>query len=108
MLQSIIDQQKALTDKLQDTTKFVIELNKIGDKIASIARLEKAMNEQNGKISDLSNAIKELAKKAGGNTIDFSIHKKVKIVAIVGGSIIVAFCLFELVVKILSIFGVIL
>jgi predicted phage-related endonuclease len=40
IIQSIDYQQKALEMKLQDATKLVDELNKIGDKIASITRLE--------------------------------------------------------------------
>jgi len=102
LLKSIESQQRTIAEKLQDTTKFVDELNKIGDKIASITRLEKAMNEQNGKISDLSNSIKELAKKAGGNSIDFSIPRWVKIAIIAGSSVIVIFCFFELILKVLS------
>ena len=95
MLQSIENQQKAITEKLQDTTKFIEELNKIGDKIESITRLEKAMREQNRKISDLSNIIIELAKR-------YEISNLVKISVIVGGGIIVLYCLLEFVLKILS------
>jgi DNA anti-recombination protein RmuC len=106
LLKSIEQQQRIIAEKLQDTTKFVDELNKVGDKIASITRLEKAMNEQNGEISDLSNSIKELAKKAGGNPVDFSIPRWTKIAIIAGSSVVVVFCFFELIIKILSLIGI--
>lgn len=102
LLKSIEHQQKIIAEKLQDTTKFVDELNKVGDKIASISRLEKAMSEQNGKISDLTNSIKELAKKAGGNSVDFSMPRWAKISIIASVGIIVVFCLLELTMKVLS------
>ena len=63
LLKSIEYQKEVIAEKLQDTTKFVQELNKIGDKIASITRMEKAMNEQNSKLGSLIQAIEKLAKR---------------------------------------------
>ena len=113
LIQSIDDQQKALAEKLQDTTKLVDELNKIGDKIASITRLEQAMKEQNGKFNELLRAINELAKVK--TTGEFKVvaespklpiwQKRTIYVGVVVGII---YFLFEIVMKILLLFGIVL
>lgn len=88
LLKSVDEQQKAFVEKLQNTSKLVDELNNIGDKIASITRLEQAIREQNGKLDKLAVNIKELAQKAGGSTIVFTIPKWIKIVAILSFGIL--------------------
>jgi hypothetical protein len=70
IIQSIDYQQKALEMKLQDATKLVDELNKIGDKIASITRLEQTMKDQNRKFDALLSEIAKLSQiKATGGEI---------------------------------------
>jgi hypothetical protein len=113
LIQSIEDQQKAMAEKLKDTTKFVDDLNKIGDKIASISRLEQAMKDQNGKFSELIRAINELAKMK--TTGEFNVIAKSpklpiwqKIVIYFGIGVCIFYFLFEISMKVLSLFDIVL
>lgn len=113
IIQSIENQQKALLEKLQDTTKFVEELNKIGDKIESISKLEQAMKDQNGKLSELIRGINDLARAK--TTGEFNVIAKSpklpvwqKIGIYLGASLCVFYFLFEIIIKILSFCDIIL
>lgn len=111
LIQSIDYQQKTFAEKLQDTTKLVDELNKIGDKIASISRLEQAIKEQNGKFNELVRAINELAKvkttgefKVIAESPRLPIWKKTVVYGGIGVSIL--YFLSEIAIKALSFFGI--
>jgi len=113
LLQSIDDQKKALSEKLQGTTKLVDELNKIGDKIASITRLEQAMKEQNGKLSELIRGINELARaKTSGEITVIAKSPKIpiwqKLAIYLGAGLCIVYFLFEITIKILSFFDIVL
>jgi len=68
MKTAINEQQEIFKQKMNETTLFVEQLNKIGDKIASISRLEKAMNEQNGNLNRLADKIDKLANSKSSGT----------------------------------------
>jgi hypothetical protein len=111
LIKSIEDQKKVLLEKLQGTTKFVEELNKIGDKIASITRLELAIKENNGKLSELIRGINELAREK--TTGEFNVIAKSpklpiwqKLGIYVGASLCIIYFLFEIASKILSLFDI--
>lgn len=109
LLQSIDEQQKLLQEKLKSTTKFVEELNKIGDKIASITKLEQTMREQNGKIGELIKRIDELANaKATGDFGAIDRRSKLpvwqRVVVYTGVGLCFIYILFEVVTKVLSFF----
>ncbi len=107
LIQSIENQQIVLFEKLQGTTKFVEELNKIGDKIASITRLEQAMKDHNGKLSELIRGINDLARAK--TTGEFNVIAKSpklplwqKIGIYVGAGLFIIYFLIEITFKILS------
>lgn len=107
LIQSIEDQQKVLQEKIQGTTKFVEELNNIGDKIASISRLEQAMKDHNGKLSELIGGINELSRaKTTGEFKVIARSPKLpvwqKIAIYVGVGLCIIYFLFEITNKILS------
>ncbi len=111
LLKSIEEQQKILWEKLQGTTKFVEELNKIGDKIASITKLEHAMKEQNGKLSELIRGINELARikpnsEFNVNNKSFKLPIWQKISIYIGAGLCIIYFLFEITIKILTFFGI--
>jgi hypothetical protein len=107
-IQSIESQNKTLMEKLQDTSKFVEELNNIGDKIASITKLENSMKEQNGKLNELIRAIHELAKvKTTGEINVIASSPKLPIWQksglYIGASLCIIYFLSEIINKIISI-----
>jgi len=111
LIQSIEDQRIALSEKLQNTTKLVDELNKIGDKIASITRLEQAMKEQNGKLGELIRGINDLA--SAKTTGEFKVIAKSpklpiwqKLAIYLGAGLCIVYFLFEITIKILSFFDI--
>lgn len=111
IIQSIENQQKVLLDKLQGTTNFVEELNKIGDKIASITRLEDSMKESNGRLSELISGINELARAK--TTGEFNVVAKFpqlpawhKIGIYMAVGLCIIFFLFEITSRILTFFNI--
>jgi uncharacterized membrane-anchored protein YhcB (DUF1043 family) len=101
------EQQEIFKQKMKETTMLVEELKNLSAIKVGISNFENATNEQNRKIDRLTDAIKELVQVKTSDGIiqsPFKVVKWVKISAIVGGSIIVVFCLYSLIVSLVSLF----
>lgn len=91
---AVVDQQQLLKDKLEETSVLVAELKNLTAVKTGINNLEKATTEQNRKLSQLAESIKELAQvKATGGTIKPFVPKWIKITAISTLGLISVTCL---------------
>src|SRR5690606_21095440 len=94
---AISDQQNALKDKLQETSKLVEELKNLTHIKEGIKDFKEATNKQNQKIEELTKEIRALAKaKIEGGTIkqEITLPKWIKILIISGSSLFAVACLF--------------
>ena len=97
---AISDQQNALKEKLQETTKLVEELKNLTHIKDGIKDFKEAINKQNQKIEELAKEIRALAKaKIEGGTIkqEITLPKWIKILIISGSSLFAVACLFFIV-----------
>jgi hypothetical protein len=97
---AILDQQNALKDKLQETSKLVEELKNLTHIKSGIRDFKEATNKQNQKIEELTKEIRALAKaKIEGGTIkqEITLPKWIKILIISGSSLFAIACLFFIV-----------
>jgi hypothetical protein len=85
-LKNIENSQNSLSEALKAPIQFVEQMNTIADKMASITRLETAMNAQNSKLDRLADNIEKLAQSTSGVTLTYTMPKwqKLLIVAIAG------------------------
>ena len=91
---AVADQQHALKNKLEETSEIVSELKNLTAVKSGISNLEKATNEQNRKLSQLTESIKELAQvKTSGGTFKPFVPKWIKVTAISTISLISLTCL---------------
>ena len=97
---AISDQQNALKEKLQETSKLVEELKNLTHIKEGIQDFKVATNKQNQKIDELAKEIRALAKaKIEGGTIkqEITLPKWIKILIISGSSLFAVACLFFIV-----------
>ena len=103
------EQQEIFKQKLKETSVLVDELKNLSSVKNSMSELVKQAVLQSQQISQLIKAIKELAEmKVNGEVVQQRIPKWLGVSAITGGGIVVISCLLFLVLKVLSIFGVVL
>ena len=111
-MQSVAEeQQNALLKRMTELSKLTDELKNLTAVKTSITYLERTIAEQNRKFSDLAQSIKILAntKATGVSTTSTNGHSLVeKIIIITAGSTVSVTCLFFLIIKILTFFGIIL
>ncbi|MDR1897724.1 MAG: hypothetical protein LBR10_13130 [Prevotellaceae bacterium] len=99
---AIEEQQRALQKKLAETSIIIDELKNLTAVKDSISKLEKATAEQSKKLDKLAYSIIELARaKVSGKSVEPSMPRRLKIFVIVGGSVVIAYCLYSLVFQIL-------
>jgi len=100
-----IVQNELLVNKAKELSQIVEELKNLTAVKNTMLNLEKAAIDQNRKIDKLSDSIRELASlKSGISPSPFS-SKWIKLMALVGGIILVASCLFFVVIQLLQISG---
>ena len=100
---------KAIIEKLSDVRQLENELKNLVSVKVGIANLEKATNEQNRKIENLTSAIHELAqvKVTGGTaSVAMKMPKLYKVLFISVSAVVSVTALFFIVVQILSLLGV--
>lgn len=93
---AILDQQNALKDKLQETTKLVEELKNFTHIKEGIKDFKESINKQNQKIEELVIEIRALAKakiEGGTNKQAITLPKWTKILIISGSSLFAVICL---------------
>lgn len=94
-------QQEIFKQKLTETTALVEELKNLTAVKASIDELAKQSTLQTKQFAQLALAIEKLTEvKTGEKSKKF--QKLVKMATIAGGGIVVAYCLFEIIIKIIS------
>jgi len=94
---AIKDQQYALQEKLQETSKLIDELKNLKHIKEGIKDFKVATNQQNQKIDALTNEIRVLAKaKIEGGTIkqEITLPKWIKLLIISGSTLVAVTCLF--------------
>ena len=111
-MQSVAEeQQNALLKRMTELTNLTEELKHLTAVKTSITYLERSIAEQNRKFADLAQSIKILAntKAIGVATTSTNAHSLAeKIIIITAGSTVSVTCLFFLVLKILTFFGIVL